>query len=112
MGLEQLLSDGENKSIFDKRERLNIKCGGKCKSLDNKNRSGMHLSSPKIKRLRRSNAIFHLLKPSVRNSKKRRAQARKQMKLRTMWSTILVAAKARSSKRGLTDSFGASYSIE
>ena len=40
------LSDGEKKSIFDEREQLNIKGGGKRKSFNNKNRAGLHPSSP------------------------------------------------------------------
>ena len=36
------LYDGERKPIFDKRERLNIKGGGKRKLFDKKNRSGLH----------------------------------------------------------------------
>ena len=43
------LSDGEKQSIFDKRERLNIKGGGKRKSSDKKNRAGLHPSSQKNK---------------------------------------------------------------
>ena len=41
------LSDGEKQYIFDERERLKIKVGGKRKSFNNKNRAGMHPSSPK-----------------------------------------------------------------
>ena len=43
------LSDGEKQYIFDERETLNIKGGGKCKSFDNKNRAGLHPSSQKNK---------------------------------------------------------------
>ena len=43
------LSDGEKQSIFDERGRLNIKSGGKRKSFNNKNRAGLHPSSPKKK---------------------------------------------------------------
>ena len=41
------LLDLEKQSIFYNREWLNIKGGGKSKSSDKKNRSGMHPSSPK-----------------------------------------------------------------
>ena len=54
------LLDREKQYIFDERERLNIKGGGKRKSFDKKNRAGLHPSSPKRKQLRRSNVRSHL----------------------------------------------------
>ena len=54
------LLDREKQSIFDERERLNIKGGGKRKSFDKKDRAGLHSSSPKRKQLRRSNVRSHL----------------------------------------------------
>ena len=41
------LLDREKQSIFDERERLNIKGEGKHKSFDKKNRAGLHPSSSK-----------------------------------------------------------------
>ena len=43
------LSDTEKQYIFDERERLNIKGGGKHKSFENKNRSVLHPSSQEKK---------------------------------------------------------------
>ena len=99
------LLDRDKIYIFDERERLNMKGRG------NKNRAGLHLSSPKINRIKRSNARSHIWKPSVNKSKKREAQARKQMNLRTMRETSLVSIKPRSSNRGQTASLGVSCSI-
>ena len=47
----------------------------------------------------------------VRKLNKIEAQAGSQMNFRKIQATSLVAAKARSSKIGLTDSLGVSYSI-
>ena len=54
------LSDREKQYIFNEREQLDIKGGGKRKYSDKKNRSGLHPSSPKRKRLRRSNTRYHI----------------------------------------------------
>ena len=59
----------------------------------------------KRKRLRIFNKRSHLWKPSVRNLKwKKWMQVRKNIKTRTMRATILVDTKAKSRKRGLSDS--------
>ena len=77
---------------------------GSASPLTRKTDQGCIHQVQKGKRLRRSNARSHIWKRSVRNVKNRWAQVRKQMNIRKMRATILVAARERSSKICLTDS--------
>ena len=65
-----------------------------------RNKSELTTKIPRKKHPRRSNVRSYHCNLSVRNSEKRGAQVRKHMKLRKMWATSLVYAKARNIKIG------------
>ena len=61
------LPDGDKQSIFDEKDQLNIKGGGKCKSFRKKNRAFIKYKKKAAQKIQYE---VSSLKPSVRNLKK------------------------------------------